>query len=110
MTQVLWFSRHSLDQDQLAGLRKIAGDEVEVRQLDRTISSADEIVDELGEATIVAVVLPVGLLSDLMGQLPAGVTVCVPRSRRVRESDGEYRYVHDYWEVVEECVYRSHRV
>jgi hypothetical protein len=109
--KVLWFSRHDLNQDQLNGLLKLAGGgEFLLAKVDKTISSAEEIISEPGNPDIIAAVLPTQLLSDLKALMRPDQILAVPRSKRVRKSDGEYEYVHDYWEIVDECIYKSHRV
>ena len=110
MKKVLWFSRHELTPEQKSGLAHVLHvpeDDLSVRVLDRTISRASEIAGALEGEDLVAAVLPVRLLSELMPLLPASVTVAVPRNRRVRDDQGEYRYVYDGWDVIKQCIYET---
>ena len=111
MKKVLWFSRHEITPEQKEGLARIlktTPDDLSVRVLDKTISSAQEIVAELNGENLIAAVLPVRLLSELMAIVPTGVTVAVARSnKRVRADSGEWKFVYDGWDVIRRCVYEA---
>lgn len=113
--KILWVSRHQLTNDQIAGLEKISGAAIEVKTLNKTISSAKEIAEESKDCKYIAVVLPVGLLSELYGLLEPGQTILVPRSKRIMipSEDGTENkvvFAYDGWEVIEKVVYVSHVV
>ena len=113
LNKILWVSRHVLISEQIAGLEKIANDDIEVKTLNKTISSVDEIVKEAEDCKFIAVVLPVGLLAELYENLKPGQTILVPRSKRilVPSSDGTENKVvfkYDGWEVIEKVIYKSH--
>ena len=114
MKKVLWFSRHELTSEQKSGLSRIlktTPDDLSVRVLDKTISSAKEIVDEIDGEELIAAVLPVRLLSELMKVLPNGSTVAVARSnKRVRADSGEWKFVYDGWDVIKRCIYEADAV
>ena len=112
--KILWVSRHNLTSEQIAGLEKINGtSSIEVKTLNKTISSAKEIADESKDCNYIAVVLPVGLLAELYALLKPGQTILVPRSKRilVPSEDGTENkvvFAYDGWEVIEKVVYKSH--
>ena len=110
--EVIWFSRHEMTKAQREGLEKAIGfDDFEITQVNKTISSANEITELVSEKTVcVAAVLPVQLLSDLFDRIGSQVIIAVPRSKRVKDDSGEFQFVHDYWEVVEYCHYKAKRV
>lgn len=112
--KVLWASRHSLTDDQLNGLEKIAG-KVDIKTVNKTFKSAEEIAEAAADCDYLAVVLPVGLLSELYGLLKPGQTILVPRSKRIMipSEDGTENkvvFAYDGWEVIEKVVYVSHVV
>lgn len=61
MKKVLWFSRHEMTAEQRAAL----GD-VEIVQVNRTISSAFELQDEIAAADTVAIVAPINLQQQFL--------------------------------------------
>lgn len=63
MKNVLWFSRHKMDAEQITSLEKKIG-KFELTQIDKTIKSASEIAAEIVNADVVAVVSPPDLLSE----------------------------------------------
>jgi len=72
MKNVLWFSRHELSAEQLADLERIFG-KVEVNQVNKTITKASEILDDIEAADIIAIVAPLPLQQEfllLAGQRP----------------------------------------
>lgn len=109
MSKILWFSRHELTGDQLEGLKKVLKtDQVEVKMVNKSIKSAQEIKDEIKDEVLVAVVLPVWLLSELKAILPEDIIIALPKNKRIKnEATGEFEFIYDGWEVVEECKYKS---
>ncbi len=110
MKNILWFSRHTMTNAQLNGLRAIYG-EVDIKQVTGNASSAKEIVEAGEDCENLAVVLPPSLLADITNQRIN--TKPVIRSVAAREFSGEtvmnpatgkeepqYKFVHQYWELV----------
>ena len=114
---VLWFSRHDMLVTQANGLATVIETEIDpnaelgkINQVSETVNTADEIIDKLTDETIIAAVLPVQLLSDLFAKKPENVIVVVPRSKRIKNDDGSFSFEHDCWEIVEEVIYKSHKI
>ena len=63
--KILWLSRHEFTKEQFEALVKIYG-EVDITQLNKTISTAEELKPQIEEFDVLAVVLPVELVADLM--------------------------------------------
>lgn len=106
MTRILWVSRHTMTESQLADLQAIYG-EVTISQVDKTIATATELKDAIDENDVIAVVLPVNLLADVMrlaGEKP--VIRAISRRERGPETNGEtqYVFVHEYWEEITKIV------
>ena len=118
MKKILWASRHQLTQDQLAGLCRVCNcteNDLEITTVNQTFKSAAEIAEAATGCDYLAVVLPVGLLSDLYALIDEGQTILIPKSKRVlvdNPNGGEKiaQFVYDGWEVVEKVVYISHIV
>lgn len=62
MKNVLWFSRHQMTEEQMAAL----GGDVEINQINKTISSAFELKEEIEAADIIAIVAPIGLQQQFL--------------------------------------------
>ena len=77
MKKVLWFSRHEMTAEQRAAL----GD-VEIVQVNRTISSAFELQSEIAAADIVAIVAPINLQQQFL-KLAGDKPVIMALSERV---------------------------
>lgn len=105
---VIWFSRHELTEEQVNGLKKILKTEkVKVKTVNKTIQSAEEIKSEISDEVLVAVVLPVNLLSELKRILPESIIIAIPRNKRIKDESGEFKFVYDGWEIVKKCIYES---
>ena len=61
MKKVLWFSRHEMTKEQHAAL----GD-TEIVNINKTISSAYEIADEIAECDVIAIVAPIQLQQQFL--------------------------------------------
>lgn len=59
--KVLWFSRHEMTDDQRAAL----GD-VEIKQINKSINSAYELIDEIKDCDILAIVAPINLQQQFL--------------------------------------------
>lgn len=83
MKKVLWFSRHIMSDEQ----RRALGD-VEIVNINKTISSAYEIADEIADADIIAIVAPVNLQMQFL-KLAGDKPVIMAKSERVFTKDAE---------------------
>lgn len=106
MKKVLWLLRHEMSEDQEESLKRLAGEEIEIVKVDRTVLADDFQYD------ILAVDLPVGLLSKVY-ELKGDRIICSARSKRelVKSPDGEESKVvfkFDGWEVWDKVVVESH--
>ncbi len=97
MKKVLWFSRHTMTEEQKAALG-----ECEIMQIDCTINSAYELQEEIEAADVVAIVAPINLQQQflkLAGDRPVIMAVndriLVP-AEDGSESKVEFRFVK--WE------------
>ena len=61
---VLWFSRHKMTDEQLNGLKRLVGDDLELNQVNKTIGSVDEIQQDIDKADVLAVVAPPDLMQE----------------------------------------------
>lgn len=62
MKKVLWFSRHEMTPAQETAL----GPDVEIHQVNKTVSSAFELKDDIEGADIVAIVAPINLQQQFL--------------------------------------------
>ena len=111
MKKVLWLSRHGLSGDQEESLGRLAMDEIEVVKVDKTISSAEEVIKlaEDLQCDILVVVLPVGLLSKVYKG--DQVLISARSKRELVKVDGEESKVvfkFDGWEVWDKAMVESH--
>ena len=104
--KVLWFSRHEMTPEQLKAL----GD-VEVTQVNKSISSAYELEEEIKAADIVAIVAPINLQQQFL-KLAAGkpVIMAVNDRRLIPQPDGEDKVEFHFvkWEQLDEIVIKKH--
>jgi len=122
MKKVLWFSRHSMSKAQLNNLTEKLG-EIEVTQLNASPANVHvpfRCADvEVGETTAdfilaleseplkvivqefdeVAVVLPIGMLQQLLPFAPAK-RLLQAKNKRVLLKDGKVQFIFDGWEAV----------
>ena len=78
MKKVLWFSRHEMSEEQLAAL----GNNVEIVNINKTISSAYEIADEIEQCDVIAIVAPINLQQQFL-KLAAGKPVIMAVNDRI---------------------------
>ena len=81
MTKVLWFSRHTMTPDQEKALEFIYGDIV-VNQVDKTISSAYEVKDEVDDADVICIVAPIGIQEQFL-KIAGNKPVLTAKSDRI---------------------------
>ena len=84
---------------QKADLEKIYSDSVQVTQINRTITSAYELKDEIAESDIVAVVMPLNLQEQVL-KIAGSKPVLIGRNHRVQKPDGTFEFVHAGWDRV----------
>lgn len=100
MTNILWFSRHSMTDSQLAALTAKFGD-VTVHQINKTINSAFELQDEIAANDVIAIVAPLNLQAQFL-KLAGDKPVITAETRRelVRSADGgedKVNFVFNGW-------------
>ena len=86
MKRVLWVSRHDLLEDQKKDLERIYGD-VEIKRLNKSVQDIEEILEAGEDCDVLAVVLPQGILMDLVN--PRNNTKPVIRALINRIETGE---------------------
>lgn len=87
MKNVLWFSRHNMSAEQLIAL----GPDVNIHQLDRTINSVYEIIDEIKWADIIAIVAPINLQQQFLEV--AGDKPVIFAKNGQRRGDDEFEFL-----------------
>lgn len=65
MKKVLWFSRHEMNEAQKNELVKVFG-EIQINQVNKTITSAKEIEKEIKNADVVALVAPIDIQQQVL--------------------------------------------
>ena len=109
--KVLWFSRHTMTQDQLDDLRRIYGEELEVKQVSSTAVSYKDILEAGDGCDVLAVVLPPAILADLTNprnnqkpviraianRVPTGNKITNPATGKLED---EFKFEHAGWERV----------
>lgn len=101
MTKVLWFSRHEMTTDQYQALVNRLGD-IELNQINKTISSAYELQDDIADCDVIGVVAPINLQSQFL-KLAGDKPVITAKSRRVFPNDGtegKVNFVFEKWERI----------
>lgn len=110
MTKVLWLSRHTMTEAQIADLNRIYG-EIEVKTFDQSVSGWKDVVEAGADCDVLAVVLPPAILADLTNprnntkpvirakanRVPTGNTIVNPATGK---EETEYRFEHAGWEKV----------
>ena len=110
MTRILWLSRHSMTEAQVADLNRIYG-EIEVKTFDQSVSGWKDVVEVGADCDVLAVVLPPAILADLTNprnntkpvirakanRVPTGNTIVNPATGK---EETEYRFEHAGWERV----------
>ena len=109
MKRILWLSRHKMSDVQLKDLERIYG-EVEVKQVDKTVSNVNEIVVAGNDCDILAVVLPPNLLAELVNprintkEVIRSIFDRVPAGEYINPDTGNvetrYSFIHKSWEKI----------
>jgi hypothetical protein len=103
-SDVLWFSRHDMTEEQMDALVQIYGP-VQIHQINKTVKSANELENEIKGSDVVAVVAPVELQAEFL-QVANGIPVISCRNKRtiVKTEDGKEekeKYVFGGWYEIE---------
>lgn len=100
--KVLWFSRHEFSAEQLADLVRIFGN-MEVNQVNKTITSASEIQSDIDEADVVAIVAPLPLQQQFL-QLANGKPVIFCKNDRLVDpaDNSKVSFAHAGWFQIKE--------
>lgn len=114
MKKVLWFSRHSMTPSQLDDFCRSLNSEVEICQVNRTISHANELAAEIDDADILAIVAPIELQAEFL-RISNGRPVIYAKALRVLVLQGEgvepkVTFDHGGWFQLDEVVIRVHRL
>lgn len=109
MKNVLWISRHEMEEKQKEDLKRIAGEDVRIIQWKETLNNIQEIKQKIEESDIVAAVLPLDLLSRLLKEakekpviqsvterIATGTMRILPDGRQ----EPEFIYRHKYWQQI----------
>lgn len=109
MKNVLWISRHEMEEKQKEELKEITGGDIRIIQWKETLRSIQEIKPQIEESDIVAAVLPMDLLLGLLKEtkekpLIQSVTERVSTGTTRTFQDGrtepEFEYRHKYWQQI----------
>jgi len=100
MKKVIWFSRHEMNKAQIDGLEKVYG-EIEINQINKTISLAKEIAEEISNAEVICIVAPIALQQEFL-KLAEGRPVLICKNDRVAKIEGGFDFVHAGWFQIQE--------
>lgn len=97
MKTILFLSRHSMTEDEKEDLTRIYCEHT-IKQVDKTVESAEEIVSLCSGYDVLAAVLPISLYADLFKIKPDNLEVIFAKSKRVFcEEDKNYQFVFNGW-------------
>lgn len=109
MKKVLWVSRHEMTEHQFADLQRVLADEVTLCYWKETVQKAEDLLPAMEEADVIAVVLPLHLLSEVL-KLANGKMVLQSVTERTLTDielileDGrkerDVRFEHKHWEQI----------
>mgnify|MGYP004659869589 FL=1 len=109
--KVLWFSRYTMTQDQLDDLRRIYGEDLEVKQVSSAVVSYKDILTVGDDCDVLAALLPPTILADLtnprnnqkpviraiVNRVPTGNKITNPATGKLED---EFKSEHGGWERV----------
>lgn len=116
MKKVLWLSRHKMTEDQFNGLQKITeDDDLVISHCNTTVTCAQQVADLGKDCDVLAVVLPIQMISDLYGLVGKEKTICSAKTKRVftstsKEEGQKARFVFAGWDVYDYICVESHIV
>ena len=116
--KILWLSRHDMTDEQVNDLKRIYG-EVEITKLDKTIKTAEDILDGADNFDIFAVVLPIDLVADLFSKTDKEIITA--KSERVRldntvfnpatqKEEPQYKFKHVGWDKYKDVKIEMERL
>lgn len=108
---VLWFSRHTMTNDQLSDLKRIFGEGITIHQVSASATSFRDVLEAGKDDDVLAVVLPPAMLADLTNprnntkpviraianRVATGKQVVNPATGKLED---EFKFVHAGWERV----------
>lgn len=109
--KILWLSRHDMTEDQITDLRRIYGNNIEIKHYTNTVNSWKDVVEVGSDCDVLAVVLPPAILADLVNprnntkpviraianRVETGNTVINPATGK---EEKEFKFVHAGWERI----------
>lgn len=109
--KILWLSRHNMTQEQITDLKRIYGDDVEIKHHTDTVNSWKDVVEVGSDCDVLAVVLPPAILSDLVNPRNNNKPVIRAIANRIEtgnmiinpatgKEEKEFKFVHAGWERV----------
>lgn len=118
MKKVLWLSRHKMTEDQLNGLHNVAGTEdLVIDHCNTTVTCAQQVAELGKDCDILAVVLPIQMISDLYGLVGKEKLICSAKTKRVfttnkgeDPSKTKATFVFAGWDVYDYICVESHVV
>jgi hypothetical protein len=101
--KVMWFSRHELSPEQFGDLERIYGPVV-VNQINKTITKAAELKNDIEEADVVAIVAPLPLQQEFLHLAgPDKPVIFCKNDRLVDPADNsKVKFVHAGWFRIKE--------
>lgn len=113
-TQVLWISRHTMTPEQRSDLERIADGPVELVPWTDTVKEAGVLREAIGQADLIAAVLPVELLAQVF-RLANGKPVIQSVSGRIplpetRDGERQFAFVHQYWQRITRLDWAAQRL
>lgn len=102
MTKVLWLSRHTMSAEQVADLKRIYGNDVEVKSADMTVNSWRDVVEAGADCDILANLTNLRnnskpVIRAKANRVATGKTVVNPATGK---EEAEYCFQHAGWEQV----------
>jgi len=117
---ILWVSsERELNEDQIKELKSIYGESININRFDKRISSAKELIDNIEQNDVLAVILPPNIISELVTLTDKPVI----RSKSIRIVTGnkivnpislkeeiEHEFSHGYWELVKKVEIKTNKL
>ena len=109
--KILWLSRHNMTNEQITDLRRIYGEDIEIKHYTNTVNSWKDVAEIGEDCDVLAVVLPPAILADLTNprnntkpviraianRIETGNTIVNPATGK---EEKEFKFVHAGWEKV----------
>ena len=119
MKKVLWISRHTMTEEQLADLERAIGGRAELTPWKETVRDVGALAEGIAAADVIAAVLPPELMQELLaaaggkpvlravsGRRATGRVLCLADGRR----EEEFAFVHLYWEEILSIEIKTRRL